>query len=130
MRKIFALIAFLTAPAAFANGLDDALNANALIRAVHDQAVETLVQDPQATRLPLRVTDVDCSVHPREYGQLLTAFCQFEAQAVYGWYADPSMVFVVTGYVLNGDSLNRVLTAADLKITEYKLQTPLRTGLE
>lgn len=73
---------------------------------------------------------VDCDDRPSEYSGPALDFCAFTAQVAYGWYADPTLVVKVKGYLSRSKIAAGVLSAADFKIVEVSIGSPLPTGLE
>ena len=69
------------------------------------------------------------------YGRNLSkGYCLFEANSKYGWYADPSLVVSIKGFIkkdkIHKGTKKELKKYKNLKITKVELGTPLPTGLE
>ena len=124
------LLSWAIASTAFSNDLAGAINANSKVVAIYSAARQILT-GPRTAEIPLlSVVTVNCDSHAVEFGSELLNTCEFEARAMVGWYADPTLTLTVVGFVKNGQNLDRPIADSDLKITSLNIGTPLRTGLE
>lgn len=78
----------------------------------------------------LRIEKLDCTKHPVMFGQANTAYCAIELDTVYGWYADPTLITGVKGFIRQALIATGELEAGDFNIIDVEIKTPLPTGLE
>lgn len=72
----------------------------------------------------------NCASNPKPYGRPDTNFCEVEVTTSYGWYADPSLIIVVKGYVARTKINSGAITAQDFQLRSVTATVPDPTGLE